>query len=131
MAGTSSKRSTIQHFIALLMFLDFCDSLMFRVDQFSDLTEECRNSEGKPLTFILNEDTPAMYASVDPSHKIKSLKKIRRVDQTKFFTNLAESRILQDLAQDLKRPWVINSTFDCVLQIQTELPKGKKKFFKI
>lgn len=71
-----------------------------------------------------------MYIAVDPSYPFKSLnKKLRRVDATKMFgSSIADSRFLQDFAEDAKRPWIstLNSTFDCVLHVETELPKGDK-----
>ena len=119
----------LSNFLAAVLFSSSMNAqaLLFREDQFTDVTQSCKGMDRKRLSYILNEDNPALYISVDPSHPIKTLnKKLRRVDQSKLFGNM-DSRILQDLVE-VKRPWVanLNTTFDCVLQIETELPKGDK-----
>jgi hypothetical protein len=119
-------------FVLLVIFNSLrwnCEALLFRVDQFTDLTDACKDREGKPINYILNEDNPALYVSIDPTHTIKSLnKRLRKVDQNKMFGSLADQRILQDLMEN-KQTWAVppfNDTFDCVIQIETELPKGEK-----
>jgi len=47
------------------------------------MTESCRKSDGKPLRFILNEDNPAMYVSVDPAHP--TLMALQRAERVKLF----------------------------------------------
>jgi hypothetical protein len=47
------------------------------------MTETCRKSNGKPIRFILNEDNPAMYVSVDPSHP--TLMALQRAERVKLF----------------------------------------------
>ena len=52
--------------------------LLFRVDQFTDVSQKCKDNDNK-LTYILNEDKPAMYVSIDPKKpKGKSTMKNRR-----------------------------------------------------
>ena len=52
--------------------------LLFRVDQFTDVSQKCKDNDNK-LTYILNEDKPAMYVSIDPNKpKGKSTMKNRR-----------------------------------------------------
>ena len=58
-------------------------ALLFRPDQFKDMTETCRKSNGKPIRFILNEDNPAMYVSVDPAHP--TLMALQRAERFKLF----------------------------------------------
>ena len=56
------------------------------------MTEECKDKEGKPINYILNEDNPALYVSIDPRHPFKSFnKRLGKVDHTKLFGNIAES----------------------------------------
>ncbi len=57
--------------------------LLFRPDQFKDMTENCRKSNGKPIRFILNEDNPAMYVSIDPAHP--TLMALQRAERVKLF----------------------------------------------
>ena len=60
--------------------------------QFTDLTEECQDKEGKPINYILNEDNPALYVSIDPRHPIKSFnKRFGKVEQSKLFGSIADS----------------------------------------
>lgn len=63
--------------------LRMTDGLLFRPDQFKDMTENCRKSNGKPIRFILNEDNPAMYVSVDPAHP--TLMALQRAERVKLF----------------------------------------------
>ncbi len=46
--------------------------LIFRSDQFREVSPECKASDGKPLTYILNADNPALYVSIDPYMRLKS-----------------------------------------------------------
>ena len=129
--------------------------LIFREDQFTDMTQACLKSDGKPIRHILNADNPAMYVSVDSNHDIKKFKRAERTrlfkkitadqyNQKRFLQDLADGRrqwlsdlkIIQDLAQsrkihlDLDKDGVIdqNATehFDCILHFETELPRGEK-----
>ena len=62
------------------------------VTQFTDLTEACQDKEGKPINYILNEDNPALYVSIDPRHPIKSFnKRFGKVEQSKLFGSIADS----------------------------------------
>ena len=129
--------------------------LIFREDQFTDMTQACLKSDGKPIRHILNADNPAMYVSVDSNHDIKKFKRAERTrlfkkitadqyNQKRFLQDLADGRrqwltdlkIIQDLAQsrkihlDLDKDGMIdqNATehFDCILHFETELPRGEK-----
>ena len=130
--------------------------LIFREDQFTDMTKECLKSDGKPIRHILNADNPAMYVSIDGNHE---LKKFKRAERTRLFKKITadqfnQKRLLQDLADgrsqwlndlkliqdlsasrkiDLKRAHELgrrqNATgryFNCKLQFETELPRGEK-----
>jgi hypothetical protein len=70
------------------------------------MTNQCLDSDGKPLRYILNEDNPAMHVSVDRGH---SLKKLKRVERTKLFTKITSNeksrRMLQDLVEG-RKPWL-------------------------
>ena len=61
--------------IVLSMLLASSRAFLFRVDQFTDVTEKCQSE--KKLSYILNEDKPAMYVSIDPN-KPKNYKNKRR-----------------------------------------------------
>ena len=70
--------------IISLLFLPFTVALLFRVDQFTDVTEKCKTE--KKLSFILNEDKPAMYISIDPNKpkgkmKVKKRREVLRHDE--------------------------------------------------
>ena len=69
--------------LLLILALDCSNGLLFRPDQFKDMTENCRKSNGKPIRFILNEDNPAMYVSVDPAHP--TLMALQRAERVKLF----------------------------------------------
>ena len=66
------------------------DGLLFRVDQFTDLSQKCKDNDNK-LTYILNEDKPAMYVSIDPkkpkgkSSTMKNRRDLRPDDILKRF----------------------------------------------
>lgn len=84
----------------ILFLLQCVKALIFREDQFTDMTEECLKSDGKPIRHILNADNPAMYVSVDSNH---DLKKFKRAERTRLFKkitseNFNQKRLLQDLA---------------------------------
>ncbi len=104
------------------------DALLFNVDQFIDLTEDCKTREGKPINYILNEDNPAMYISIDAAHPIKAINKRlgRKMDQHKLYGSLADGRVIQDFMDSSLRA-SFNETFDCVLEIETELPKAREQ----
>ncbi len=121
-------------------------ALIFRADQFRDLTGECKDSEGnKPLTYILNEDNPAMYVSIDPAAhaaKISGTKqqqpRRRQQPHERFFSNLMDTPLMRNLntieykAEAAAHVFggqvspAANATFNCVLQVQTQLPRGEK-----
>ena len=64
--------------IAVILHSSQAAGLLFRVDQFTDLSQKCKDNDNK-LTYILNEDKPAMYVSIDPKKpKGKSTMKNRR-----------------------------------------------------
>ena len=92
-----------------LVFLLPRDSrgLIFREDQFTDMTQECLKSDGKPIRHILNADNPAMYVSVDGNHDIKKFKRAERTRLFKKITNdqFNQKRLLQDLA-DGRSQWL-------------------------
>ena len=107
----------------LVLYSELTSGLLFREDQFTDVSQSCKDRDRKRLRYILNENNPALYISVDPSHPLKSLnKKLGRVNHNKMFQDM-EKNILQNLVE-VKRP--NNSTFDCTLYVETELPKGDK-----
>ena len=82
-----------QNFLIInLLFLPLTMALLFRVDQFTDVTEKCKSE--KKLTYILNEDKPAMYISIDPNKpkgKMKVKKRREVLKQDDFFRKLAPS----------------------------------------
>ena len=64
--------------IAVILHSSQAAGLLFRVDQFTDVSQKCKDNDNK-LTYILNEDKPAMYVSIDPKKpKGKSTMKNRR-----------------------------------------------------
>ena len=86
--------------------------LIFREDQFTDMTQECLKSDGKPLRHILNADNPAMYISVDGNHDIKKFKRAERTRLFKKITNdqFNQKHLLQDLA-DGRSQWLNDLKF--------------------
>ena len=66
LAPTSSR------LLLLSLLVTSTTGLIFRSDQFREVSPECKASDGKPLTYILNEENPALYVSVDPYMRIKS-----------------------------------------------------------
>ena len=44
--------------------------LQFKVDKFTDLSDVCREHNGKPPRYILDEDNPAVYVSIDPGNPV-------------------------------------------------------------
>ena len=78
--------------IIINLLVTLTTALLFRVDQFTDVTKRCKSD--KKLSYILNEDKPAMYISIDPNKpkgkmKVKKHRDIARHDQLyrKFTTN--------------------------------------------
>ena len=64
--------------IAVILHSSQAAGLLFRVDQFTDVSQKCKDNDNK-LTYILNDDKPAMYVSIDPKKpKGKSTMKNRR-----------------------------------------------------
>ena len=61
--------------IVINILLSSASAFLFRVDQFTDVTEKCKSD--KEVSYILNEDKPSMYVSIDPN-KPKNYKKKRR-----------------------------------------------------
>ena len=92
--------------------------LIFREDQFTDMTQECLKSDGKPLRHILNADNPAMYISVDGNHDIKKFKRAERTRLFKKITNdqFNQKHLLQDLA-DGRSQWLNDLKFITVPSI--------------
>ena len=95
--------------------------LIFREGQFTDMTQACLKSDGKPIRHILNADNPAMYVSVDSHHDIK---KFKRAERTLLFKKIAvdqinHKRLLQDLA-DGRRHWLSD------LKILQDLTESRK-----
>jgi hypothetical protein len=79
-------------------------ALLFRPDQFKDMTETCRKSNGKQIRFILNEDNPAMYVSVDPTLPTPFMT-LQRAERAKLFSKftlddklLFQVRLVSDLS---------------------------------
>ena len=74
-----------QNFLVInILFLPLTWALLFRVDQFTDVTERCKSE--KKLSYILNEDKPAMYISIDPNKpkgkmKVKKRREVLRHDE--------------------------------------------------
>ncbi len=64
-------------FLALTA-LSAASGLIFRSEQFKEVSPECKSSDGKPLTYILNEANPALYVSVDPYMRFKAAATTRR-----------------------------------------------------
>lgn len=86
--------------VVLIFWLKVSQGLIFREDQFTDMTQACLKSDGKPIRHILNADNPAMYVSVDSNH---DLKKFKRAERTRLFQKITsdqfnKKRLLQDLA---------------------------------
>ena len=86
-------------FAFAVLALDNSYGLLFRPDQFKDMTETCRKSNGKPIRFILNEDNPAMYVSVDPAHP--TLMAMHRAERVKLFNKFT----LDDKGRLLLQVW--------------------------
>ena len=81
--------------LASSVALRMTDGLLFRADQFKDMTENCRKSNGKPIRFILNEDNPAMYVSVDPARPtLMAMQRAERVKLLNKFTLDDKGRLL-------------------------------------
>ena len=91
--------------------------LIFREDQFTDMTQECLKSDGKPIRHILNADNPAMYVSVDGNHDIKKFKRAERTRLFKKFSDdqYSQKHLLQDLA-DGRSQWLNDLKFIQKLQ---------------
>ena len=93
--------------------------LLFRPDQFKDMTENCRKSNGKPIRFILNEDNPAMYVSIDPAHPtLMALQRAERVKLFNKFTLDDKGRLLLQVIKKRKEfssrsflLWRLNCSF--------------------
>ena len=74
-----------QNFLIInILLLPLTMALLFRVDQFTDVTERCKSE--KKLSYILNEDKPAMYISIDPNKpkgkmKVKKRREVLRHDE--------------------------------------------------
>ena len=141
--------------VAVILHSSQAAGLLFRVDQFKDLSQKCKENDNK-LTYILNQDEPAMYVSLDPKKpKGKSTMKNRRdlrpddilkrfvtadhgenvIDAMRTFQNsfkdkefLKNAKIVfkKLLRKNLKNLKYINNTFDCSLQFETEKPLGDK-----
>ena len=82
--------------------------LIFREDQFDDLTKDCLKSDGKPLRYILNEDNPAMYVSVDSTHDLKKLKRAREsriLKKIKGSEHLDDRQLIREIAEG-RRHWL-------------------------
>lgn len=142
--------------IFILLVLFKCAlGLVFREDQFTDMTKACLKNDGKPIRHILNADNPAMYVSIDGNHDLKKLKRAERnrlfkkitsdqYNQKRLLQDLASGRsqlfndlkLIQDLASapnldqllDLKSDEfdTNNTSFNCKLHFETELPQGDK-----
>jgi hypothetical protein len=106
MVSMSAKLLVFLVLLATSSFQSSTLALLFREDHFTDMTNQCLDSDGKPLRYILNEDNPAMHVSVDRGH---SLKKLKRVERTKLFTKITSNeksrRMLQDLVEG-RKPWL-------------------------
>ncbi len=63
--------------LPLICVNKMAECLLFRVDQFTDLTKKCIENKGQ-VRFILNEANPAMYVSVDQEHGLKKKKRAER-----------------------------------------------------
>ena len=64
--------SPLLPWLSLLSLLPSSRSLIFRSDQFREVSNDCKDGDGKPITYILNEERPALYVSVDPYMGIKA-----------------------------------------------------------
>ena len=94
--------------IQLEDFKAVSNALLFRADKFDDVTELCQRHNGKPPSYILKPDKPAMYVSIDPGHPIKSIARkrsklpsadLKLLRKLKFATDDSQSfQILEELA---------------------------------
>ena len=60
------------------------NALLFRADQFTDVTERCKSE--KKLSYVLSKNQPAMYISIDPNKprenmKVKKRKEVLQHDE--------------------------------------------------
>ena len=142
--------------IVFNLLASLATALLFRVDQFTDVTEKCKSD--KKLSYILNEDKPAMYISIDPNKpkgkmpiKKRRREVLRHDDILKRFAAMENGEVMNAMKKFqrldrmdkdlLKNARVVfkrilknrsrnnvyaNKTFDCSIQFETELPKGDK-----
>ena len=93
--------------IIINLLVTLTTALLFRVDQFTDVTKRCKSD--KKFSYILNEDKPAMYISIDPNKpkgkmKVKKHRDIVRHDQLykRFTTNADKSESVLNAIKKLK-----------------------------
>lgn len=93
--------------IIINLLVTLTTALLFRVDQFTDVTKRCKTD--KKLSYILNEDKPAMYISIDPNKpkgkmKVKKHRDIVRHDQLykKYTANADKSESVLNAIKKLK-----------------------------
>ena len=84
------KRLYFSFFVICILTMRLGNTLSFRADQFTDVTERCKSE--KKLSYVLSKNQPAMYISIDPNKpggnmKIKTRKDVLRHDEIfrKFF----------------------------------------------
>ncbi|QQP36483.1 Uncharacterized protein FKW44_021608, partial [Caligus rogercresseyi] len=59
-------------FLLLCLGFKLSSGILFRPEQFTDLSEECRRVSGRrPIRRILDENTSAAYLRVDPGNNVK------------------------------------------------------------
>ena len=124
--------------------------LFLRVDPFTDVSKECSKNDYQ-LNYILNEDKPAMYISIDPNKSkqkalwvstmrkliaeeddesvINAMKKFQRLgrgSRDKDVLKHIKSAIRKILRKRSQSMHYANKIFDCSLQFETEKPLGDK-----
>ena len=73
--------------VITVVFVSSTSTFLFRVDQFTDVTKNCKSD--KKLSYILNEDNPAVYISIDPGNPKHYKKKRRAVHKEEIFKRIA------------------------------------------
>ena len=73
--------------IVISVFASSASPFLFRVDQFTDVTKKCKSD--KKISYILNEDNPSVYISIDPGNPKHYKKKRREVHREEIFKKIA------------------------------------------
>ena len=85
--------------IVISVFASSGSTFLFRVDQFTDVTKKCKSD--KKISYILNEDNPAEYISIDPGNTKHYKKKRREVHREEIFKKIATNEDYSKASQNI------------------------------